>query len=96
MNLSRRMIRQMCLNHPILSDDAGARPATLTCSLLGVKLFGCLFVIEMLEFSFGVACGANCFLYVTPQMICSRHSWSCFIEMFEFSVGVACGAKKCL
>ena len=28
--------------------------------------------IKMLEFPFGVACGANKFLYLTPNVICSH------------------------
>ena len=36
-NLSRRMIQQLHLNHPILSDDAGACPATLTCPIQFAK-----------------------------------------------------------
>ena len=50
----------------------------------------------MLEFPFGVACGAKQCSYVTPKGICSRYLGLCVIQMLEVPVGVACGAKKFL
>ena len=69
------MIQQLRLNHPVLSDDAGACPATVTCSFLGVRLVGCLFFMKMPELSFGVACGAKGLLYLILETICSCHFW---------------------
>jgi len=57
---------------------------------------GGYFLLKMLEFLVGVACGAKKFLYFTSKVTFSRYFWLFVFKMLEFPVGVACGAKKFL